>query len=575
MEGTELYTTCRQGNATKLLKIIDKQYYSLMNQDKKGMTLLHHAVKDGHYDVCKVLLEKADKYGIEIGHDIFINVRCSNGENALVMALMKGDLAILQLLVSCKALPYSTDDQSILQFAASMPDYEQLRALLPYKMLNHVWKGKTALYIASRNGYAHHVSLLLNAGADPNIICEKGMTALHIAAKYGYPEIVSLLLAAGVNPNILQKHSSDGVEATPIHLAVAEGHLNIVKQLVCNGAKCNLIMMPTVRSPLHLAAKFGYSNIVHYLLSSGANGQAEDARGQRPHEVGCDSTFFEHGYSICRNQPIDPNEIEKLIELDADMSHALLSYLNNSELHVEVFRLYLASGYESIPEVTVTKLMCRSCEKGDIDVAFSLLAAGMWSPEDQTQKEKVILITLKQKQFELFNVLLDTFKIDAKSYNVFMKNSVGVQSWSLLHEIIASTKISDFDKIPILRFLTLDVGCEVENSRDILDRTPLLLACEKMCDLELIKTLVEHGARVNTQQGSSKMNAIFTYISSEPARASLEVIQFLLDTGAEIDVQSVSGETLLMFAARYQLLRVVSILEQHLHTKVRNLQSRC
>jgi ankyrin repeat protein len=60
---------------------------------------------------------------------------------------------------------------------------------------------ETALFIAARDGHAQIVRVLLDAGADPNIICSESGTALTIAAaRDNRSEIVQMLLKGGADP---------------------------------------------------------------------------------------------------------------------------------------------------------------------------------------------------------------------------------------------------------------------------------------------------------------------------------------------------------------------------------------
>jgi len=46
------------------------------------------------------------------------------------------------------------------------------------------------------------MTLLLNAGSDPNVRSITGKSPLHEAIEIGSPDVVGVLLAAGANPNL-------------------------------------------------------------------------------------------------------------------------------------------------------------------------------------------------------------------------------------------------------------------------------------------------------------------------------------------------------------------------------------
>lgn len=142
--------------------------------------------------------------------------------------------------------------------------------------------------------------------------------------------------------------------------------------------------------------------------------------------------------------------------------------------------------------------------------------------------------------------------------------------------VIATTTVSTSDKAGIIRFLVLEMGCEAENATDQQDlgRTPLLFACKERSGLELIKTLVELGARVNTRDENG-MNALFTYVDTIPTGSYEEghsdVVRFLLDAGADVHMQSTSEESVMVVASTRRLTKVVRMLDKHICLKLSKL----
>jgi len=61
------------------------------------------------------------------------------------------------------------------------------------------------LYIAARGGFYDVCEMLLEEGADINLVQKDGSTALHGAAFYGHHLVVQLLLAHGADPEIQNK----------------------------------------------------------------------------------------------------------------------------------------------------------------------------------------------------------------------------------------------------------------------------------------------------------------------------------------------------------------------------------
>jgi ankyrin repeat protein len=60
------------------------------------------------------------------------------------------------------------------------------------------WYGRTALMLAAAEGHADVVDLLVEAGADPNLLDQEGSSALSLARSYGHLDVAAKLEAIGV-----------------------------------------------------------------------------------------------------------------------------------------------------------------------------------------------------------------------------------------------------------------------------------------------------------------------------------------------------------------------------------------
>ena len=130
----------------------------------------------------------------------------------------------------------------------------------------HVEKSGASLALATKSNYHRIVRLLVDAGVDINYQDAQGETALHIASRIGYEECASILLEGTKEqrPNLELAEKTYGW--TPLFIACVDGHLNLVKLLLSNGAD---ITKPDLSgwSPQEHAALRGHLEIAKFLSS--------------------------------------------------------------------------------------------------------------------------------------------------------------------------------------------------------------------------------------------------------------------------------------------------------------------
>lgn len=87
--------------------------------------------------------------------------------------------------------------------------------------------GRTPLHWATMYKHTSIVKLLLDAGANPNIVNFCCNTPLHLASMGGKTSIVKLLLEAGTNVNKVGYNGE-----TSLYLASSSGHIEVTKLLL-------------------------------------------------------------------------------------------------------------------------------------------------------------------------------------------------------------------------------------------------------------------------------------------------------------------------------------------------------
>ncbi|WP_241158541.1 ankyrin repeat domain-containing protein [Cohnella candidum] len=160
-----------------------------------------------------------------------------------------------------------------------------------------------------------------------------GYTALHWASQNGHVNIVRFLLANGANPNVI-----DYEGFTPIEVATTHGNIEVVKALLAVETT-DLSITRNGYTPLHSAAACGHLDILQLLISEGMDIECRDSGGvgYTPlHWAVQENHFDVTKFLVRRGANVNVK--------DADGFSAL--YIAASNGYIEIIGLLLSSGAE-------------------------------------------------------------------------------------------------------------------------------------------------------------------------------------------------------------------------------------
>ncbi len=156
--------------------------------------------------------------------------RNEQGVSIIMFALYHKQLEIAEQLIGHKP-PVDVFE------AAALGDVERLRHVLDGESEGtsaYSADGFTALALACYFGQAATLKMLIEAGADVNAISQNGanLRPLHGAVAGSHTEVVSILLSAGADPNVRQRGGW-----TPLHGAANHGDTELVSILLNAGVE--------------------------------------------------------------------------------------------------------------------------------------------------------------------------------------------------------------------------------------------------------------------------------------------------------------------------------------------------
>jgi ankyrin repeat protein len=388
--------------------------------------------------------------------------------------------------------------------------------------------GITPLYLAAVNGNPVVIRKLLDAGANPNAVDLTGETVLMTAARTGVPEALQLLIDRGANVNAVDPE----FQQTALMLAVREHHAQAVKILIERGAELNARTRvgptPAFRPPCK-GTGCGSEGV-------GINRGGVPDRGQRPAITGGmtpllyaarDGRLEEARALVAAGAIVtlaDPNDITPL----------LMAILND---HLEVAAFLLDRG----ADVNAADFWGRTPLWAAVDLRNMDLDHGIDKGVDRAPV------------FDFIKLLLDRgadVNARTKEYHPGRRwlYSLGDVSWVDMTGQTAFLRAALSGDTKVMRLL-LERGAD-PNIPTLAGTTALMAAAgvnwtvaqtftwSKEALLEAVKICLEHGADVNATNSMG-----LTAIMGAANRGSDDIIQFLVDHGARLDVKDASGRT--------------------------------
>ena len=327
---------------------------------------------------------------------------------------------------------------------------------------------RTPLLLASLSSSGE---TLIDFGANVNAQRTDGKgTPLILSADWNNFMAVYLLLDHGADANIARADA-----CTPLHLAVINGHQNLVKLFLEKNALINT-QDAEGNSPLHTAVSKGFFDITKLLVKKGSNVNLQNKEGRTPLFLGVKN----------KHEQL----IKLLIENEADVT---IGYKENSTK-----RFYLVRGKDKgraawhyvLVKKHLLGLFLKRVKGGSLDVAdFGAILRSGWGkdpPEGTTDK------ILEECDFQ-FKEIPDV---------------------TLLH--ITSEQINEPEIIDLL----VKSGANV-NAQDAEGFTPLHMAAIHG-NLKIVKKLVDLEADVNIVTTDGKNAAELAHLNEE-----LEIEEYL------------------------------------------------
>jgi ankyrin repeat protein len=439
--------------------------------------------------------------------------------------------------------------------AGDIPVLQQLLAELGNSAFGADYSGWTALHAAADSGQAQAIELLLAAGADVNAVAAYdtdagynsglGETPLLVASVAGHAAVMQQLLAAGADVD-----AADVDGCTALYNAAEAGDGQVVQLLLDAGADVNAVNADR-ESPLHRAAEQGDAKLTQLLLTAGAvaDGAREAAKATPLHYAAL------HGHL---------STAKVLLAAGADpMAHALPSLLPDTWVTDKLTPLHLAARYGRLDVVLLllsrthassascaevaSDALCYTIRHGNLSCASLLIAAGAVATAEQ--QTDAMLAAVHAKDSAAVQQLLDA--------------GVSLDVTWMGQPVLHQSAGGQFADKAVLQCL-LAAGAAV-TAQDSQGMTALMQAV--LSDqLDLLNTLL---AAIEAEGGSTAAreavncadkhgHTALRFAASPTITHAAEIIQVLLEAGADLDAADSNKWTVLHSATRQNMLEVMS-----------------
>lgn len=264
---------------SKRLELVSRESFSIfeeengnpvcferVNQTRERQLPFVRALTRGNVNLARFLLEKGHDFGFQCDMRIIAPSKATNLRDDAAVKLFHKNGAYTG--------PANLTAPIHLHLAAHHGREEVVKLLLEKGAdPNVLHDDKAPIHWAAEFGHKAVVELLIEKGGDAEIKDSSGITALYYAAVNKNRAVMELLLKNGVDPE-----SKDKYNRTPLHAAATRGDETLVKLLLDADANTEIKTNDGL-TPLHVAAHIGHETVVKSLLDADADVEIKDNSG--------------------------------------------------------------------------------------------------------------------------------------------------------------------------------------------------------------------------------------------------------------------------------------------------------
>jgi ankyrin repeat protein len=412
----------------------------------------------------------------------------------------------------------------------------------------------TSLHEVVKDGTVDEVKEFINDGIDINQKNEDGMTPLMYAAKNNHRvEVIKVLLNNRANINI------EGLSQTPLALYAAENeNLDIIKTLVDAGMKTSVSDYHGNTALMVAAENNNNHEIVKYFIERGSSLEAVDKWGGNVFEraaynknievirtlinysdnlsADVKKPFLESAYQTA----LEYNGNFSIINLIKDEKDNILNHNNiiyaindgNLELVQELLKQDINVNVEN--DIGRTPLMLTIINDYNIDIISKIIKKGAnVNARDEDGISAIVFAAVNYSNPKIID-LLSQNNANLRTRDKFGNNSLIVSGINSNENIFSK----------LLSYEGLEVDQTNSGGWNV-----LFFAAKFNDNLKVIKTIANSNININAKDKKEKTALMLAAENNKP-----EVVNYLLDQGADGSLKDSNGKTAFDYAENNYLL---------------------
>lgn len=396
--------------------------------------------------------------------------------------------------------------------------------------------GTPALHWLVRVGDRALVKRLLDAGASPNAANLYGVTPLALAATNGDAPMMRLLLESGADSN-----AADGAGETPLMIVAAIGAEAAAAALLEHGAEVDRRDAAYAQTALMFAARARHASLVRLLLAGGADPNARTRIGGTPDWILPNSRpGFSFGVGIIRGGL--PADRGMRPAIPGGMTPLLYAARNGS---VAATQLLLEAGAElEQPDANEITPLLMAVSNNQVEAAVLLLEAGAAVNTPDWYGRTPLWSAVNVRNLYVSN---RTFEND-----IDRDPLLGLIR--ALLEAGANPDARTKESAPVREHLLSITG--TLEWVDFTGQTPFIAAA-RAGDIAVMRLLLEHGAdpHIATYHGTTALmaaagiNWVVSQTYTEGPEQLLEAVKLCVELGMDVNAVNSMGLTAVFGAA--------------------------